>query len=269
MLDYLKEILQNCLQVLGSRAFNFDESKKVNPSKESVSLFVAMMVSRQPELVSYVPPRYCRYIDRLEFNLSNAIPVHPPPKPLDLSACLLRRFDGSKYCNDNTETKDCCCGWTFDSIPAGLLSFCGYSAQSFAGYIHSDLRETGTDEFFNPPQALKTVFKGTWTEKSLHKRIVVFVGAVVYWLELIFSRMTWLLSQLDSPEGWKCPEDQLDRVNKTIRRQLLTCILRSAVTMYQEFCNSCNSQREGEADAESANEIYFHLYLWAHQRAEL
>ena len=286
VVDHLKEILQNCLQVLCSRAFNFDESK-VNISKEFVSVFVAMMVSCQPELASYVPPRYRGYIGYLKSNLPTSIRAGSSAKPLELPACLLRRFDGSKYRNDNIETKDCCCGRTFDSIPASLLFFCDCSAQSFASYIHSDLRETGTDEFFNPPQALKTVFKGAWKEESLHKRKVVFGSAVVYWVRIIFCGMSWLLSKLDSPKGWKCPDDQLDRVNKKIRRHLLTCILRSAVTMYHEFCNSYKSQREGETDAEddndlyypestnekhrpqTTNKIYFHLHVWAGERANL
>ena len=283
VLDHLKEILHDRLKVLCSRAFNFDESKKVNWSKEFVSLLVALMACHEPEFVSYIPSRYI-YPKYLELSVPIAIPVSPPAKPLDLSACLLRRFDCSKYCNDNAEITDCCCGWTFDSIPTGLLSFCGYSGKSFAGYIHSGLRETETDESLDPLQGLQTVFRGSWKEKDLRKRMFVFGGAVVYWLKVIFISLTQLLSVLNSPEGWKCLEDQVDRVNKEIRRQLLDCILRKAIIMYHEFCNSYKSQREGEVDAESTNELCFpesanvrcqttnwihlHLLEWASQRGK-
>ena len=158
--DHLLLALKNRLKIFCSRIFDFDESKGF--TRDRGQILAAKMVDCVPELSSCLPPHYRGRSWGSDSLPKDDKPLHSSTVPPELPSCLLRRFDSSECCYDNAQTDSCCCGWTFDSAPSGLLSFFRHSAKSFARYVHSKPREGGFDEggiSFNLYQAVKTVLR--------------------------------------------------------------------------------------------------------------
>ena len=246
VVDHLQLALQNRLKVFCHRFFDFDGSKKIDDSREWDALKVAMMVERVHGLSWCLPPRYHGCSPSLwDTRLLNFLTELPPVTPLDLPACLLRRFDSSVYCYDNSDIGVCRCGWTFDSIPCGFLEFFGYSARSFARFIHSGPQE-------NTRQTLNAVLRGPWTEDiGLRKVMVVFRVILSFWLRQTFRVINQVIghSEIDITT--------IDHMAKNFRPQVLAHILRSTVSMYHDFWKS-----EEEANID-IYKTYINILWWA------
>lgn len=215
------------------------------------------------KISSYVPRDYDILSAFYESNEGHFIPIGSPSKSGDQPACLLRRFDGR-----SAQTDSCYCGWISDSIPCSLLKFFGHSLRSFASYVHSDSRETRLEEVdvpFNPRQALNTIFKGIRKDSSsLSNAMVVFGGTLSAGLFSLFDSIDCLTSEGGVTEVIACCNDQVVHLAEKLRRQLFTCILPQAVTMYHDFWNS---ERRGVIDAQTTDELFFEFYAWAHERS--
>ena len=180
--DHLLLALKHRLKIFCSRIFDFDESKGLTQDRGRI--LAAQMVDYVPELSSCLPPHYRGRSWRSELFLKYDKPLDSSVVPLELPSCLLRRSDSSECCYDNAQTDSCCCGWTFDSAPSGVLSFFGHSAKSFARYVHSEPDQAGLDEVgisFNLYQAMKTVLREPWVDNlSLPKRMSIFEQTVAF-----------------------------------------------------------------------------------------
>ena len=270
ILSHLKLVLQSRLQVFCSRIPDFDAPEKANLSKGNPNTAVAFMISRVEELSSYVPPQYKIPIAFVESCMGMFIPVHPPLKPRDLPACLLRRFDDGDNRNGSAETEYCCCGWISDSIPSSLLKFFGHSVRSFASYVHSNSRGTRFEHISfpsDPRHGLSDVFKGVGNNnRSLRDRMIVFSGAVFIGFFFLLLSIDSLTSEGDITQRIKLSEDQLVHLAEELRRQLFTCILPPAVTLYHEFWDSV---MRGEIDCLiTTNDVFFKFCGWACERPD-
>ena len=248
VVDHLQLALQNRLKVFCHRFFDFDGSKKISNTTGLNNLCAAMMVDHVQGLSSCLPQRY-HGCSSTEFKvILNRIPVSPPATTQDLQSCLLRRFGSRVHCYDYEEIDTCCCGWTFDSTPSISLNHLGYSAGSFARFIHSEPQQ-------NTRQALNSVFRGPWTEDvSLRNRMMVF-GEILSFSHSSIS-MKDVIEELQSyavPGGL---EGKLNRQAKSLRPRDFAYILRSAVSMYHELWNS---EGEGKAVIKITNKEYWKL----------
>ena len=187
--EHLQLALKDRLKIFCSRIFDFDESKEV--TRDRGEILAARMVDSVPELSSCLPPHYRGRSWDSDFLLEYDMPLEPSAAPHGLPSCLLRRSDSSECCYDNEQTDSCCCGWTFDIVPSGFLSFFGHSAKSFARYVHSEPSETSRDEVgipFNLYQAMKTVLKEPWIDNlSLMKRMSIFEQTLAFCFGKKFS----------------------------------------------------------------------------------
>lgn len=259
--DHLQLALKDRLKIFCSRIFGFDASKRIMCDKEYM---LAAMVGSMPDLSSCLPPHYRHYshgfdIPALQYlEAFNSLETH-----LDFPSCLLRRSDSSEYCYDNTKTDSCCCGWTFDSTPSGLLSIFGHSASSFARYVHFGPREISLGEVevqSDPCQAINTVFGGPRIDdSSLRKRMMVFRGIMTFSLRRLFRLMDSLIEKSNTYLTRKIPEDRLNRLANNYRQRIFTHILRSAVTMYHDFRSS---KREGKTDAKDTIDLLGRFSVW-------
>ena len=248
VVDHLQLALQNRLKVFCHRFFDFDGSKKISNTRGWNTLCAAMMVDHVQGLSWCLPPRYHGCSSTVFKVILDCIPVSPPATPKELPSCLLRRFDGSVYCYDYEEIDTCCCGWTFDSTPSDSLKFFGYSAQSFARFIHSEPQE-------DTRQALNIVFRGPWTgDTSLRNRMVVFGETLSFWHWHSSISMKYVIEELQSYAITEKVEAKLDCQAKSFRSRDFAYILRSAVSMYHELWNS---EGEGKAVIEVANKEYW------------
>ena len=261
--DHLQLALQDRLKIFCSRIFGFDASKRIKCDEEYM---LAVMVGIVLELSSCLPPHYRSH----GFNKSVIEyfePYYSPETRLDFRSCLLRRSDSSEYCYDNTKTDSCCCGWTFDSTPSGLLSIFGHSASSFARYVHFGPRETSLGEVEvhpDPCQAINTVFGGPRIDDlSLRRRMMVFRGIMSFWLRRSFRLMDLLIEILNINSTRKIPEDQLNHLANNYRQRIFAQILRSAVAMYHDFQSS---EREGETGAEDWIHLSCRFSLWVAEK---
>ena len=158
--EHLQLALKGRLKIFCSRIFDFDESKEV--TRDIGQILAARMVDSVPELSSCLPPHYRGRSWGSDLLLEYDKPLDSSTVPQELPSCLLRRSDSSECCYDNAQTDSCCCGWTFDSVPSGLLSFFGHSTKSFARDVHSKPWEAGLDRVgipFDLYQAMKPVFR--------------------------------------------------------------------------------------------------------------
>ncbi len=133
--DHLLLALKDRLKIFCSRIFDFDESKEV--TRDRGRILAAKMVDCVPELSSCLPPHYRGRSWGSALLLKYDKPLDSSTVPSELPSCLLRRSNISECCYNKAQTDNCCCGWTFDSAPSGLLSFFGHSAKSFARYSYS------------------------------------------------------------------------------------------------------------------------------------
>ena len=142
--EHLQLALKDRLKIFCSQIFGSDESKEVTGNRGYI--LAARMVDSVPELSSCLPPHYRGRSWGSDLLLEYDMPLDPSVVHLELPSCLLRRSESSECYYDNAQTDSCCCGWTFDSAPLGLINFFGHSATSFGRYVHSKLREAGLDE---------------------------------------------------------------------------------------------------------------------------
>lgn len=259
--DHLQLALQNRLKIFCSRIFGFDASKRIMCDKEYM---LAAMIGSVPDLSSCLPPHYRHYSHGFDTPaLQNLEAFNPPETHLGFPSCLLRRSDSSEYCYDNTKTDSCCCGWTFDSTPSGLLSIFGHSASSFARYVRFGPREISLGEVevqSDPCQAINTGFGGPRIDdSSLRKRMMVCRGIMTFWLRHSFRLMDSLIEILKINLTSEIPEDRLNHLANNYRQRIFAHILRSAVAMYHDFQNS---EREGETGAEDWIYLSCRFSLW-------
>lgn len=277
MADHLQLALQYRLTVFCARIFDFDESKEVMWDERKAS--VMMMVDCVPELSSCLPPQYRGCSRSYELFIKYATPLRSPITPPDLPSCLLRRSDSSEDCYDCATINNCCCGWTFDSTPSGLLSFFGHSARSFARYVHAEPPEISLGKvkvLFDARQAMITVFGEPWMDNSsLHNRKAIFWATMSFLLQHSFHTMNYSINSINSMMASninttrKIPEDRLDRLADNLRQQVFARFLRSAVTMYHSFWNEEREEREereGKTDAETTGELLRRFGLWAEKK---
>ena len=259
--DHLQLALQDRLKIFCSRIFGSGASKRIMRDERNM---LAAMVGSVPALSSCLPPHYCHYSHGFDIPaLQHLEAFNSPETHLDFPSCLLRRCDSSEYCYDNTKTDSCCCGWTFDSIPSGLLSIFGHSASSFARYVHFGPREISLGKVevqSDPCQAINTVFGGPRIDdSSFRKRIMVFRGIMTFSLRRLFRLMDSLIEKSNTYLTRKIPEDRLNRLANNYRQRIFTHILRSAVAMYHDFQSS---EREGETGAEDWIYLSCRFSLW-------
>ena len=175
--DHLLLALKDRLKIFCSRIFDFDEAKGF--TRDRGRILAAKMVDCVPELSSCLPPHYRGRSWDSDLLLEYDKALDSSAVPLKLPSCLLHRSDSSECCYDNAVTDRCCCGWTFDIAPSGILRFFGHSAKSFARYVHSNKTgETGLGEVgisSNLYQAMRTMIREPWIDKlSLHRRMSIF-----------------------------------------------------------------------------------------------
>ena len=255
--DHLQLAFKARLKVLCSRIFD----KHTSERKVSVGLII--MINRVPELSFCLPPAYQNYADVKENPLRDFSPLHVPDTPLNLSACLLRRSDSNySYYNDR-QIDGCCCGWAFDSIRPSFLGLFGYSAQSFARYIHSGPQKISLgdkDLAFDPCQAINAVLGGSWIDdSSLRKSMIVFASILSFLVFQLFTVIECRVEEQQWDPEMAVIKDRLDRIAKHCRPQFFALLLRSALAMYPGFWNSIGKIK---THAESSDEVWTQVLAW-------
>ena len=267
VLGHVQLLLQTRLKVFCSRVFDFDKSEKVNVKPDPTSLYLALMVDRVPESSSYIPPRYRPILSLLKSITRGVLRFPRPAIPVDLPACLLHRSDSSQRCDKSVEVDGCCCGWTYDSIPANLLSFFGYSAGDFARYHQFQSQETGLegdDIPFDCRYALNLTSNEAGKEDfSVRKRMLVFEEALSVGIYHLLRSIEPLRPVTDIFARSEFHEDQLDHLARDIHPRLFTLLLQSAATLSHDFWISGGG---GEVDTESTDELSHRFHAWASER---
>ena len=271
--DHLQLALQNLLKVFCLRIFDFDKSKKVKLSKElnlpdeNDRICGEMILDCVPELSGWLPPHYQRVSSTRKLDKGHLSIFNPPASSLDLPACLLRRSHRSQSNYDNSQTNNCCCGWTFDSTPSSFLSFFGHCAPSFARYVHSGPHKISLEIFEFPldfRRVMNTVFGGPEIDKSsLRKRMRILGGAVSLWLGISFCVIKHSRKDVDIEAIVKTPEGTVDHLTNNIRPHVFAYILMSALITCHDFLDS---ERKGELDTKNFASLSEQLYSMVSNR---
>lgn len=264
--DHVQLAIKARLKVLCSRIF--DEITVKNMGKLSGSARLAMfMITRVPELSFCLPPdfRSLAYIGDKSVQVLE--PFYLPVKPLDQSACLLRRSDSIGHYYHDTQTDSCCCRWAFHSIRPSFLRLFGHSARSFAHYFHSGPQKISLgdeDLAFDTRQAMTAVLGGPWyDDSSLRKSMNVFASILSDLLWQLFYIIDYAAEKPQSDPEMAFIKDRRDRIAENCRPQFFAHLLRSALVMYHGFWDS---NRESVTDAESSGEVWTQVCAWVHKR---
>lgn len=262
--DHLQLALKSRLKVLCALIFDFDRSKKL--TRKSENLPSAICIDYIEETSSCLPPHYrgCSY--KFWLAVRDQLPPRLTATRLDSPLCLLSRSNSNERHHDAPQTDDCCCGWTFDSIPSGVLNFFGHSAQSFARHFHARqwvISFAEVELAFKARELMNTVFRRLGMEKvSLQKKMTIFREALYLTLRLSF----FLTHQMNTHTTIMLPEDQLSAQAEGHRQQLLVIILEAAVSIYHVFWAS---RREGQTDAKSIHQLISDFSLWKENSPEV
>ena len=132
--DHIDLALRSRLKVLCAQLFDWSSSQKSVRKLKNWELAQNISFAGAS---SFLPPHYrgCLVHDR--FISRAGVPPPSDTTPWESLPCLLNRCNSNKSGDDALQRDDCCCGWMFDSLPSGLLSFFGQSARSFADCLHA------------------------------------------------------------------------------------------------------------------------------------
>lgn len=133
--DHIESALRSRLKVLCAQLFDW------SPSQKSVRKLKNLELAQNISFAgasSFLPPHYrgCLVHDRLTSRVG--VLLSSDTTLWESLPCLLNRCNSNKSGDDALQRDHCCCGWMFDSLPSGLLSFFGQSARSFADFLHAN-----------------------------------------------------------------------------------------------------------------------------------
>ena len=263
--DHIQLALKARLKVLCSQIFPIDK----RTSERKVSAGLMIMIIRVPELSFCLPPACQDYANLREMPLQGFLTLHVPDRPLDLSACLLRRSESRDSYYDDRQTDGCCCGWAFDSIRPSFLRLFGHSARSFARYVHFGPQKISLgdeDSAFDPCQALNAVWAGPWVDNSsLRRSMIVFASILSDLLGQLFIIIDYAAEKSQRDPDMAVNKDRLDRLAEYCRPQLFAHLLRSALTMYHEFWNT---YKESVTAFKHHNYVAVLVYAWVRERQD-
>ena len=176
--------LESRLKVLCTQLFDFDPPKKSISELRNQEL--AMFSLYQPTTRPFLPPHY-RSPRQSRAHVDWAVwdEVPPPGTTVqwDSPPCLRSRANGNKTGYDTLQTDHCgyicCCGWMFDSLPSGLLSFFNQSAQSFAHHFHAKewkIGFAGEEPVLEAHHIMHAMFDATDIEQMISQKRTAIVN---------------------------------------------------------------------------------------------
>ena len=263
--DHIDLALRSRLKVLCAQLFDWGPSQK--PVRKLKNWKTARMISHFQGASSFLPPHYrgCLVHDR--FISRAGVPSPSDTTPLEPLPCLLNRCNINKSGDDALQRDHCCCGWMFDSLPSGLLSFFGQSARSFADCLHAKdgvINFAGESPDFEVRNLLSKVFGPSDLEEiNRPKEITV---SILDWKTALFRqalccslRYSFLaIHEFNNFTTITLSQDQLMVQAEGYRQLVLLFILPTAVYIYGSFWS-----KEGWKGEKSLEEVVEIFDAWA------
>ncbi len=265
--------LESRLKVLCAQLFDFDPPKKSISKLRNQEL--AMLPHYQKTTSSFLPQHYCPFQSSpyIYWAVREELPPRGTTIQWDSPPCLLSRANSNKSGYDTLQTDHCgyiCfCGWMFDSLPSGLLSFFNQSAQSFAHHFHAKewtIGFAGEKPAFEAHHILHAMFNPTYIKQiisqegmaivNLQKKMLIFRQALKVSLRHLIMGIR-SVKQLSTTK--QLSEAQLQVQVEGYRQVMLFNILRSAVFIYYAFIESDGRTETG---AESVHDLIVDFIRW-------
>ena len=266
--------LESRLKVLCTQIFDFDPPEK--PTRELKNQDLAMFLDHQTTASSFLPSHYHSPQSSIIYIIRTVRNELPPPGTTvqwDSPPCLLSRANGNTSGYDTLQMDHCgdicCCGWMFDSLPSGLLSFFDLSAKSFAHHFHAKewtVDFAGEKPAFEAHHIMHVMFDSTDVEQmilqkemaivNLRKKMSIFRQACKVSLQHFFIGIR-ILKQLSTT--MKLSEAQIKVQVEDYRQIMLFYILKTAVLIYYAYFKA---NGKSETGAESVQDLVAEFIYW-------
>lgn len=260
LLQHLLIAVSSRLTIFSNRLLDLDRSKKskFTPHGGLADFYYVLQESR-------LYPRSKDFYDRVALASRNMVTPQLDAKRLHSASCLLGRSDRNECHPDVTHPDGCCCGWTFDSIPSGVLAIFDQCSESLARHFHAKrwtIRFAERTSDVDISALMKEVFEQRDMEKStLQKKQVIFREALYLSLQVAFRCLTLITSILPITTT----EEQLDFRAYENSQLLLGTVLQKAVFLYRRFWES---RDKDYPDARGIDELILDFCSWGKFRPE-
>ncbi len=250
--------LESRLKVLCAQISDIDLPEK--PMRKLELQNLALTLYDRTTTSSFLPPHYCSPQGTPYTDWAVREEWSPPGTTVqwDAPPCLLSRDNSDKSSYDTVQTDQCCyncgCGWMFDSLPSGVLSFFDQCTLSFAQFFHA-IESDIMPALFGPADIEEMKSQKELAIVKLRKKRVIFRQALN---KSVFSSFLVLHELKQRSTTMKLSEDQLGVIAGIYRPAVLFLVIETAVLKYTAFIE-CDGKIAG---AENVQQLIAHFIDW-------